>query len=89
MADEHLCHHELDWGEIQAKVRVVCEQQATLKDEMRDLRKSAKADFEKAEKAADSKFITKDTFDSVKKLVYGMIALIIAEIIRHIIHEFK
>jgi hypothetical protein len=90
MGDEHLrCYYEKDWGEVKAKVRVVCEEQATQKDEMRDLRSSVKHDLEKAEIAADSKFITKDTFDSVKKLVYGIIALMIAEIVRHIIHEFK
>jgi hypothetical protein len=80
---------ESDWGEVKTKVRVVCDAQATQKNEMRDLRTSIKHDFEKLEEAADSKFVTKDTFDSVKKLVYGMIALIIAEIIRHLIHEFK
>jgi hypothetical protein len=90
MVDDHLrCYYEKDWGEIHAKVRVVCEEQTTQKDEMKDLRSSVKHDFEKSEIAADSKFVTKDTFDSVKKLVYGMIALILAEIIRHVIHEFK
>jgi hypothetical protein len=90
MDDDHLrCYRESDWGEVKTKVRVVCDAQATQKNEMRDLRTSIKHDFEKLEEAADSKFVTKDTFDSVKKLVYGMIALIIAEIIRHLIHEFK
>jgi hypothetical protein len=90
MVDDHLrCHHEKDWGEVNAKVKGICEEQSDQKDEMRDLRNSVKHDFQKAEDAADSKFVTKDTFDSVKKLVYGIIALIIAEIIRHVIHEFK
>jgi hypothetical protein len=90
MVDDHLrCYHEKDWGEVNAKVKVICEEQSTQKDEMKDLRKSVKQDHEKAEEAAASRFVTKDTFDSVRKLVYGMIALIVAYIIRHLIYEFK
>jgi hypothetical protein len=83
MGDEHLrCYHEKDWGEVKAKVRVICEEQATQKDEMRDLRSSVKHDLEKAETAADSKFITKSEFDPIKKLVYGTALLMVAAIIK-------
>jgi len=82
MSDHNFCNkHGAHCVQIERLERDVCAQ----KNEIRDARKSLTHDMERRDEHYEKMFITKHQFEPIKKLVYGVAALMIAEVMRRIL----
>ena len=81
MEDGHCDIHGRCVEKVERLERDVCAQ----KNDIKDARKSLTHDLERRDTHFDATFVTKHEFEPIRKLVYGVAGLMLAEVIRRIL----